>query len=507
MPRSRTLAALAALLLAAAPAGAQPSPTAPPAFPDAPVGRLAREVVDVVNAGDSAATHAFFARHGAPAMERGRTPAWFGRTFAKLHRQSGGLDVMRVRPMPDGRTVRVLTRSRVGARWLGIEVGVSGAEPLRLQSVMTIALDDPTKPPAPWPEALATDADVAAAIRDRVRGAAADDRFSGVVLVARGDSVLVHEAVGLADRERGVANTRETRFAVMSVGKMFTGVAIAQLVERGRLAFDDTLAAVLPDFPNRDAARRIVVRDLLTHTAGVPDVFTSPRFTARGGYRSHGEMLPTFADGPLAFAPGTRFEYSNGGYATLGAIVERLSGRSYEAYLQEHVWGPAGMRHVDDPAVVRGAGRAVGYARFSDADPLGVEPRRPRTDRPLGLDEGKGVLAAFGGGSYTAEDLFRFVRALRGGTLLRPETVALITRGVVPIGDGGPVKYAYGFYDADRGGHRVVSHPGSNIDTGFDADVEMLWDGDWTIVVLSNYDAPAGMELSGAIQRLLAGRR
>ena len=69
------------------------------------------------------------------------------------------------------------------------------------------------------------------------------------------------------------------------------------------------------------------------------------------------------------------------------------------------------------------------------------------------------------------------------------------------------MKYAYGFYDADCGGHRVVSHPGSNIDTGFDTDVEMLWEGDWTIVVPSNYDAPAGMQLSGAIQRLRAGRR
>ena len=117
------------------------------------------------------------------------------------------------------------------------------------------------------------------------------------------------------------------------------------------------------------------------------------------------------------------------------------------------------------------------------------------------------MLAAFGGGSFSAEDLFRFTRALRTGKLLRPETTALVTRGVMPLGDGGPVKYGYGFFDADRGGHRVVSHPGSNPDTGLDADVEMLWDNDWTIVVLSNFDAPAGMELSGAIQHLLVGRK
>ena len=72
---------------------------------------------------------------------------------------------------------------------------------------------------------------------------------------------------------------------------------------------------------------------------------------------------------------------------------------------------------------------------------------------------------------------------------------------------GAPLRYALGFYEQRIDGARIVGHPGSNPDTGGDADVEMLWDGEWTVVVLSNYDAPAGMELSGAIVRLLAGQR
>jgi CubicO group peptidase (beta-lactamase class C family) len=310
--------------------------------------------------------------------------------------------------------------------------------------------------------------------------------------------------VGQADHSRGIPNTRETRYGTTSVGKMFTGVAIAQLVEQGKLGFDDTLANVLPEYPNRDAARRIVIRDLLTHSAGVPDVFTSPRFNAHGEFHSHAEMLPTFADAPLAFAPGTRFEYSNGGYAVLGAIIEKLSGQSYESYLRDHVWGPAGMRHTEQAGASRGPNRAIGYLRSAESDPLGIEPRRPNVVGDA--THGHTMLAAFGGGSYTAEDLFRFTRALRNGALLSAAGTALVTHGVRPTGEG-PVKYAYGFYDADRGGHRVVSHPGSNPDTGVDADVEMLWDADWTIVALANYDAPAAMELSFAIQRLLLGRR
>lgn len=510
---TRTFAILSLVLLAAAaPLRAQGArqptatnqPAPPPEFPETPLGRLGRELIDLVDRGDSAAIDAFFAGHSAPHVERGRTPAWFARSLTKLHAQTGGLDVVRIRTLPDERTLHVLTRARRNEHWLGLELVTSASDPARIESAMTIPLDDEMQPPAPWPAGLASDAEVAGAIRARVRQLAAADRFSGVVLVAKGDSILVHEAVGMADRERGVLNTRETRFGTTSVGKMFTGVAIAQLVEQGKLRFDDTLASVLPEYPNREAARRITIRELLTHTAGVPDVFSSPRFTARRDFRSHLEMLPTFADAPLDFTPGTRFEYSNGGYAVLGAIVEKLSGQPYEDYLRDHVWGPAGMRHTDHAGVGRGADRAVGYVRFSETDPLGVEPRRPNNSFDVG--PGSGMLAAYGGGSYTAEDLFRFARALRTARLLRPETTALVTRGVVPTGDG-PAKYAFGFYDVDRGGHRVVGHPGSNSDTGLDSDVEMAWDEGWTIVVLSNYDAPAGIRLSSAIQQLLLDRR
>lgn len=511
MSRLLAVAFLAILTLAPSLGAQQPvaaGQPAPTTFPDSPVGRLGRELLDLVNGGDSAAIHGFFARNSAASMERGRTPEWFARSLTKLRAQSGGLDVVRVRALPpDGRTLHILTRSRQGERWLGIEVVATADEAARLEGVMTIALDDPSKPPTPWPTGLATDGDVAAAIHDRIRREAEADRFSGVVLVGHGDSILVHDAVGMADREHGVPNTRTTRFGTTSVGKMFTGVAIAQLVEQGKLHFDDTLANVLPEYPNRAAARRITIRELLTHTAGVPDVFASPRFVARHDFRSHVEMLPTFADAPLDFAPGTRFSYSNGGYAVLGAIIEKLSGQSYEEYLREHVWRPAGMRHTDRPWAARGPDRAIGYAHFSETDPLAIEPRRPNIGAFDDVTHGDGMLAAFGGGSYTAEDLFRFARALRDGRLLRPAMTALVTRGVVPVGDGGPAKYAYGFYDVDVGGHRVVMHPGSNSDTGLDADLEMLWDGNWTVVVLSNYDAPAGIALASAIRQLLLDRR
>ena len=273
---------------------------------------------------------------------------------------------------------------------------------------------------------------------------------------------------------------------------MFTSVAIAQLVSQGKLSWDDTLAKVLPSYPNKEAAQRVTIRQLLTHTAGVPDPFLSKKY-GKKDYASHEAMLADFADAPLNANHGKSFDYSNGNFATLAAVVERLSGLSYDAYLKRHVWGPAGMRLPD-------TGHAIGYARFSEHDPLGVEPRRPETVRG---GTGKSKALGFGGGAYTAEDLFRFARALQTGKLVPKAIADSITKGEVSM--GGPMKYGLGFFNRTMNGRHVVGHSGSNPDTGHDADLQMVWDAEWTVVTLSNYDAPAGMMLEMPILSLIAG--
>jgi len=231
---------------------------------------------------------------------------------------------------------------------------------------------------------------------------------------------------------------------------------------------------------------------LLTHTAGVPDPFLSKKY-GKKQYSSHEEMLADFADAPLNANHGKSFDYSNGNFATLAAVVERLSGLKYDEYLKRYVWGPAGMRLPD-------TGHAIGYARFSEHDPLGVEPRRPETVRG---GTGKSKALGFGGGAYTAGDLFRFARALQTEKLVPKAIADSITKGEVSM--GGPMKYGLGFFDRTMNGRRVVGHSGSNPDTGHDADLQMVWDGEWTVVTLSNYDAPAGMMLEMPILGLITG--
>lgn len=485
-----------------APAPAQPHAASPaPSLPDSPLGHLGLALIAAVNSGDSATITRFVTDH-VGVDERSRSSSTMARMLVTLHQQSGGLDIERARMA--GAALRVMTHARNGRRWLGIQLDPAVNDTTRIGNMMLLPMDDPGPryPPKPWATTALSDEQVATLVRDHVRQAADSDHFSGVVLVAHGDRILAHEVYGFADQAAQRRNTRETRFATASVGKMFTSVAIAQLVERGLLRFDDTVAKILPEYPNREAAKRITVRQLLTHTAGVPEPFWSSRFGAASAQATHLDLLATFADAPLEMEPGSAFRYSNGNYATLGAIIEKLSGERYEDYLRRHVWAPAGMTRVEHPAWTLAADEALGYARFAELDPLGIDPRRPETVRHGAAV--KAVLRGFGGGAFTAEDLFRFARALRAGKLVRRELADSITTGRVNIGEGAPVTYGFGFYVQQMDGQRIIGHPGSNPDTGHDADVEMAGDGEWTVVVLSNYDAPAGMQLEWPILALLA---
>ncbi len=297
------------------------------------------------------------------------------------------------------------------------------------------------------------------------------DRFSGVVLVAQGDSVVLHEARGQASVEFGAANRPDTRFNLGSINKLFTRVAIGQLVEKGAVSLDDAIGRFLSDYPNRDAAARVTVRQLLDMTSGVGDFF-GRRFaeTPKDRIRSLEDYLPFFAAETLLFPPGSQRRYSNGGYIVLGLIVEKASGQDYFDYVRDHVYAPAGMTatgHLD--ADVPEANVASGYTRNWDDGDHEKEPRRINIyTRPA-----RGSSA--GGGYSTAMDLFRFARALRAGKLLGP------------LGGewfGGPQAYAGGA-------------PGINAELDIDPVPG------WTVAVLGNTDPPAASALAQRISGLL----
>lgn len=233
------------------------------------------------------------------------------------------------------------------------------------------------------------------------------DVLSGVILLAKDGAPVFERAYGFADREAHRANETGTAFNVSSIGKRFTQIAVAQLVAAGKLDLDATIVRVWPDYPNRDVARQVTIRQLLEHRSGiVGDIFQHPETLRRNS-----DYLPLFVNAPLRFAPGTKVEYSNAGYIVLGEIISRAAGEDYDAYVRQHIFEPAAMTHAGFfardslPPFA-----ALGYSRGAGGEhPL----ERAGREQPR-----RG--SAAGGAYASASDLLALLVAQRAGRLGAP---------------------------------------------------------------------------------------
>lgn len=233
-------------------------------------------------------------------------------------------------------------------------------------------------------------------------------RFSGVVVLGKGGTPVFQMAYGMADREERRANNLETAFNLGSINKAFTQIAILQLQAAGKLNLDSTLARYWPEYPNQEIARKVTIRQLMRHASGIGgDIFAAPSGGRRSDIRKLQNYLPLFVNVPLQFEPGTRTAYSNAGYLVLGLLIERLSGESYYTYVLDHIFEPAGMTRTGSFAVDSlPPNTAIGYTR-GDEDALVDAPvHRNTSELP-----GRGSSA--GGGYSTAQDLLKFLKALR----------------------------------------------------------------------------------------------
>jgi D-alanyl-D-alanine carboxypeptidase len=321
-----------------------------------------------------------------------------------------------------------------------------------------------------------TQADALAALADRAKERARADEFAGAVLVARHGKVLLQDAWGRADRTAGMPNTPATRFRIGSMNKMFTAVATLQLVEAHKLALDDLIGKHLPDYPNRQVAAKVTVRHLLTHTGGTGDIFGLQFDRHRLALREHRDYIKLYGSRGLRYEPGDHFEYSNYGFVLLGALIERVTGRSYYDYVRDHVFRPAGMTATGSlPESMEVPGRAVGYMRTA---PGGAWV--PNTDTlPW-----RGTAA--GGGYSTVGDLLRFAEALGSGRLISTATLAEATR---PQQE----QYGYGFEVQGQGPLRSWGHGGGA--PGMNGELRVFPQLGYVVVALSNLDPPAASEL------------
>jgi len=325
----------------------------------------------------------------------------------------------------------------------------------------------------------------------------AENKLSGVVLVAKDGVAVASKAAGIANKATNAPIDLNTKFNLGSMNKMFTAVAIAQLAQAGKLSFTDTVGKHLPDYPNKEVADKVTIHQLLTHTSGMGMYFGQKFKEQREKLVTVAAHLPLFAADPLAFPPGEKFQYSNAAYMLLGAIIEKVSGQDYYSYVQEHIYKPAGMNDTGfyDPAKET-PNLAVGYTKMS---PDG-QPQAEIRDN-TNLREVRGGPA--GGGFSTAPDLVKFQQALFSYKLLDKAHTELVTTGKVD-GPRGMGKYGYGFGDNNAGGKHSVGHNGGF--PGIAANFEMFPESGYTAVALMNTDPPAMMPIAKAIRERIPAK-
>jgi CubicO group peptidase (beta-lactamase class C family) len=268
------------------------------------------------------------------------------------------------------------------------------------------------------------------------------------------------------------------------MNKMFTAVAILQLVEADKVELAAPLGRYLRDYPNKDVARRVTIHHLLTHTGGTGDIFGPDFDLHRAKLRTLADYVELFGERDLAFGPGiTWAAYSNYGFILLGVVIEEVTGQSYYDYVKANIFEPAEMTRSGSLPERRAVpDRSIGYTK-----PPGTTEWDPNVETlPY-----RGTSA--GGGYSTVEDLARFADALLGHELLSPDATELLVTGKVDSRPG--ARYAYGFEDA-RGadGSGSVGHGGGA--PGMNGDLRIYPSSGYVVAVLANMDPPAAQRIS-----------
>lgn len=302
------------------------------------------------------------------------------------------------------------------------------------------------------------------------------DKPGAAVIVVKDGKTLFRKAYGMANLELGVPLQPDMVFRLGSITKQFTATAILLLAEEGKLNVQDRIEKHLPGYPTH--GHTITIEHLLTHTSGIQS------YTGMPGWMRDKIMTPMkpeelidgFKKEPMNFAPGERYAYNNSGYILLGAIIEKVSGKSYEAFVKERIFDPLGMTssYYDntEPIIKK---RAAGYT--GDA-------KEPRNARYLSMTQpyAAGSLAS------TVDDLARWDEALATGKILKPESLAQAWKPYVLKG-GEATTYGYGWGPAKLRGRRSIAHGGGIF--GFSTFALSLPDDKVYVAVLCNSDSPA----------------
>lgn len=270
------------------------------------------------------------------------------------------------------------------------------------------------------------------------------------VLVSKKGQVIYKKAFGIADMELNVPNKPEMVFEIASMSKQFTGIAIMQLVEQGKIDLQDSITKYIPDYPYQGYI--ITIENLLTNTSGIKDFGVMEQLNPtiwRVDYAPK-DFIEFFKNEKMDFAPGTKFNYSNSGFYILGYIIEKVSGMSYENYLEKNIFNPAGMtnssfNHTNRIVKNRVKGYGKGENGFENCEY--VSPT---------------IFYSAGGLLSTVDDFNKFYQALTSYKLLSKKSLEQAWTSYT-LQNGEKTGYGYGIQVRKLDGYQTISHAGGGV--------------------------------------------
>jgi D-alanyl-D-alanine carboxypeptidase len=310
------------------------------------------------------------------------------------------------------------------------------------------------------------------------------------VLVAKGDHILLHQGYGLSDIGLEAPAKPDSVYHIVGPMLPFTGVAVMQQVERGKLSLNDDIAKYLPEFPTQ--GHHVTVRQLISNTSGIADYHYrgDPLESTYRQPKAMDEVIALFADGQWVHEPGTQWDWSVSNFHLLTDILERVSGKSFADYMQQNIFAPAGATATtpcDNTSVIHGLSHA--YQSVGD--------------RYEAATEDSGAVSYDNRFCSTVSDLFHIWRGVQQGKLLKPETLKLMTAaegpGIKMTASDPKTHYGMAFILGHEDDHRDVGQNGSLL--GYSGSLYHFLADDLTVIVLTNTSGQNAKSIGSALAR------
>lgn len=456
-------------------------------FPKGRIGTITQKIISTINSNDGQTIKGFIENSFTEDFQNFAPMEAHQGHFLNYYRQTGGVSFYSIRtyePKNEQETVLILKDKNYDS-WQKVRFSFVDGKGLILKGIGF----SPAEIPNAVLETKISSSELVNDTRKIVEKLSKLELFSGTIIVAKGKEILYQDAKGEASKRFHIKNNLETKFNLGSMNKMFTSVAIMQLVEKNLIDLKDPIGTYLDEtwLPS-EITSKVNIHHLLSHTSGLGSYFNGDFWkSSRALYRNVDDFKPLLKGESLAFEPGTQYSYSNTGMLLLGAIIQKVTQKDYFEYVDENIFQPTQMRNTDSYELDQPVENlAIGY-----------EP----SDNEYGWANNlyKHVIKGgpAGGGYSTIGDLHKFAMALMNEKLVSKESLDLLWTNSSDAG------YGYGFTIRQSASGKVVGHGGGF--PGLNSNLDIFLDKGYVVAVMSNYDggaSPLAKKVTTLIDRL-----